>query len=233
LCWQKVCFPSLICQLFPRNESGHNPLAKIRLIEPVIRLCAVITKFDAARVWAINQIEANWGPVALMSPEVPFQAGGFYDADMGAGLSKIIVAIETFADPAGLADWKLQTNDWEVEYANQADPTITQQGVSRPINLDAGYLSQAKLVLATIKDRDHRIYLRDGIFAEVTLNYVGKRWIHHRWSYPSYRTAEVAGFAMQCRSRLREHLMSTGQIRRVDHRQAGDHQNPNQDKRSR
>ncbi|KAA1258505.1 hypothetical protein LF1_10250 [Rubripirellula obstinata] len=191
-------------------------MAKIRLIEPVIRLCAIITKFDAARDWAISQIETHWGPVALVSPAVPFQAGGFYDDEMGTDLTKVIVAVETFADPAGLSDWKLQTNAWELEYANQVDPTITRQGITRPVNLDAGYLSQAKLVLATIKDRDHRIYLRDGIFAEVTLNYVGKRWIHHRWSYPSYRTDEVAGFAMQCRSRLREYLISTGQIRKVD-----------------
>ena len=220
-------------------------MAKIRLIEPVIRLCAVITRFEAARTWAIEQIEADWGPVALVSPEIPFHAGGFYDSEMGTGLTKVIVAIESFADPAGLADWKLQTNAWELDYAAQSGDIagqqvskhdgitrdgitrdgithdgITHDGITRPVNLDAGYLSQAKLVLATIKDRDHRIYLREGIFAEVTLNYVGKRWIHHRWSYPSYRTDEVAGFAMQCRSRLRDYLISTGQIRRVDKNQA-------------
>ena len=73
---------------------------------------------------------------------------------------------------------------------------------SRPLNLDPGYITQAKLVLATTKDRDHRIYLRDGIFAEITLNYTAKRWVHHRWSYPDYRTGEVAEFALACRNRL-------------------------------
>lgn len=209
---------SLICQFFTQTKSGHNPLAKTRLIEPVIRLCAIITQFDEARAWAIDQIEAQWGPVALKSPEIPFHAGGFYESEMGTELTKVIVAIEPFADPAGLADWKQQTNHWESDYAELANHTDQGQSIVRPINLDAGYLSQAKLVLATIKDRDHRLYLRDGIFAEVTLNYVGKGWIHHRWSYPSYRTDEIAGFAMECRSRLREYLISTGQIRRVDNR---------------
>jgi hypothetical protein len=191
-------------------------LAKVRLIEPVIRLCAIITRFDEARAWSIDQLESHWGAVTTVSPPIPFQAGGFYESEMGNGLTKVLVAIDPVADPAGLADWKQQTNRWESIYADQFDHEIDGRPITRPINLDAGYLSQAKLVLATIKDRDHRIYLRDGIFAEVTLNYVGKRWIHHRWSYPSYRTDEVAEFALQCRSRLREHLISTGQIRRVD-----------------
>jgi hypothetical protein len=114
------------------------------------------------------------------------------------------VAFDGFVDPSELADWKLQTNQWELELAQQvAYPE------ARPINLDPGYMTQAKLVLATTKDRDHRIYLRDGMFAEVTLTYVGKQWQHHRWSYPSYRTEQVARFANDCRERLRAHLRET------------------------
>ena len=184
-------------------------MSEVLLIEPVIRMCAIITRFDEARQWAIDRIEKSWGVIHRQSPAIPFEAGRFYAETMGSGLSKVIVEVEQFADPAGLADWKLETNRWEAEYAE-----LTNHGVERPLNLDAGYLSQAKLVLATTKDRDHRIYLRDGMFAEVTLNYVAKAWIHHRWSYPSYRTDEIAAFAMQCRQRLREHLQSTGQIRR-------------------
>ena len=183
-------------------------LSQIRLVEPVVRICAVISGFADARSWSLEQIENQWGKIAAVSDEIPFEAGGFYLDSMGPNLTKTLVAVDAFADPAELADWKLQTNQWEAGYASLSD-----HGVTRPINLDAGYLSQAKLVLATIKDRDHRLYMRDGIFAEVTLNYVGKDWVHHRWSYPSYRTPEVAAFAMSNRDRLREHLLATGQIR--------------------
>ncbi len=185
-------------------------MSLIRLVEPVVRICAVITRHDEASRWAIDRLTDEWGPVMTSSTPIPFEAGGFYADSMGTDLLKTLVAFADFQDPGGLSGWKLATNDWETRYA---DLKVHQQ--SRPINMDAGYISQAKLVLATIKDRDHRIYLRDGIFAEVTLNYVGKQWVHHRWSYPSYRDAEVARFATQCRSRLRDHLQSTGQIRRV------------------
>ena len=105
-----------------------------------------------------------------------------------------------------------QTNFWEADYAANSNHVE-----DRPLNLDPGYISQAKLVLATTKDRDHRIYLRDGMFAEVTLTYVGKSWQHHRWSYPSYRTKDVAEFASECRQRLREHLRATRQFREGTH----------------
>ncbi len=183
-------------------------MASVRFVEPVVRFCGVITHHEDARQWAVAQMAANWGTVRVTSERIPFEAGGYYTPSMGSDLTKTLVAFDGFLDPAGLADWKHQTNAWEELYAAESNHSET-----RPLNLDPGYMTQAKLVLATTKDRDHRIYLRDGMFAEVTLTYVGKQWQHHRWSYPSYRTTEVADFANQCRQRLREHLSATSQFR--------------------
>ncbi|MGI9470811.1 MAG: DUF4416 family protein, partial [Rubripirellula sp.] len=154
-------------------------MAEVRLVEPVVRFCGVITRYDAARQWAMEILTEHWGKPVAVSPEIPFEAGGYYTASMGPELQKTLVAFDGFQDPAYLADWKLQTNRWETEYSEASD-----HPEQRPLNLDPGYMSQAKLVLATTKDRDHRLYLRDGMFAEVTLTYVGKMWQHHRWSYP-------------------------------------------------
>tara|TARA_R110002049_G_scaffold72490_6_gene187458 strand:- start:176456 stop:177043 length:588 start_codon:yes stop_codon:yes gene_type:complete len=182
-------------------------MAQLELIEPVVRICAVISRHESARDAAVSQLTAFWGE-PLRSCEHPFAAGGFYEPSMGGDLVKRLVAFASLADPGELADWKIQTN--QLEAACAADESFKE---SRPLNLDPGYISQAKLVLATTKDRDHRLYLRDGIFAEVTLNYMGKKWIHHRWSYPDFRTEAVADFATECRNYLRENLHRTGQFR--------------------
>lgn len=183
-------------------------MSKTRLIEPVIRFVAVITSDDEVRQWAYRCIEQRWGAIAETSPPMPFEAGGYYTEAMGVNLHKTLVAITDPIDPVGLADWKTETNRWEVEAAKElASPQI------RPLNLDPGYITQAKLVLATVKDRDHRIYLKDGIFGEITLTYVGRQWVYHRWTYPDYRTDEVFEFAMRCRDRLRKHLIETGAFR--------------------
>ena len=184
-------------------------MAAIQRVEPVVRICAVISRYDHARDWGLQSLRDAWGPIAHQTDPMPFQAGGFYDAAMGTDLLKVLVAFDSLCDPVGLAEWKLTTNQWEIDYANQS-----QTEVPRPLNLDCGYVTQAKLVLATTKDRDHRIYLRDGIFAEVTINYVHKKWAHHRWSYPDYRTDEVAEFATRCRQQVRDAVKSSGELRK-------------------
>ena len=60
-------------------------------------------------------------------------------------------------DPAELPLLKRRSNDWETEYRDSHP-----HPEARPLNLDPGYLTEAKLVLATTKDRDHRIYLSQG-----------------------------------------------------------------------
>jgi hypothetical protein len=102
-----------------------------------------------------------------------------------------------------LADAKILANRWEVEYRerhNHPEP--------RPLNIDPGYLTEAKLVLATTKDRDHRLYLRDGIFAEVTLYYHRGLWQKSRWTYPDYQRGDVHVFLNQCRDYLRSRYAS-------------------------
>ncbi|TWU34218.1 DUF4416 family protein [Novipirellula artificiosorum] len=190
-------------------------MAKIQSVEPVIRICAVISRYEATRQWAIDQLCGRWGEAVVNTTVMPFEAGGYYETEMGAGLEKTIVAFGSPCDPSPLADWKLETNALERQYASASEATEP-----RPLNLDCGYVTQAKLVLATTKDRDHRIYLRDGIFAEVTLTYVHRQWIDHRWTYPDYRTEEVKQFANQCRSRLRQHIKSTRQFRSRASRQS-------------
>ncbi|TWT79111.1 hypothetical protein CA13_05080 [Planctomycetes bacterium CA13] len=176
-------------------------MAKIELVEPVIRICAVISRHPQARQWAIETLNQQWGEIHVATDLMPFEAGGYYRKQMGEGLQKTIVALGPPCDPAPLADWKTTTNQWEQACSNDHDFCEP-----RPLNLDCGYVTQAKLVLATTKDRDHRIYLRDGIFAEVTLTYVHRRWADHRWTYPDYRTDEVKAFATKCRQHLREHI---------------------------
>ena len=182
-------------------------MAQREMVEPVVRICAVISRHESVLDWASKQLTAFWGDL-LCSSDHPFTAGGFYTPSMGEDLVKRLVAFETLSDPAGLADWKLWTNELEQKCA--AEQTHPE---SRPLNLDPGYISQAKLVLATTKDRDHRIYLRDGIFAEVTLNYMAKRWVHHRWTYPDFRTEAVAAFAGECRVYLRKQIQQSGEFR--------------------
>jgi hypothetical protein len=62
----------------------------------------------------------------------------------------------------------------------------------RTVNLDPGYLCAGKLVLATTKNQQHRLYLGQGIYGEVALRFRAGAWQPWEWTYPDYRSPEYA-----------------------------------------
>jgi len=73
----------------------------------------------------------------------------------------------------------------------------------RRINIDPGYVSESKIVLASTKDFSHRICLRSGIYAEVTLNYRRDRgWQFFDWTYPDYKEKTALDFFTLVRNKL-------------------------------
>lgn len=165
---------------------------------PVVRLLAVITRHEAARDWAIERATLAWGPVALKSESFAFSETDYYRPSMGENLTKTFLAFERSADPGELGQWKHQTGAWEREYA-----ALGRHPEPRPLNLDPGYITLAKLVLASTKDHAHRIYLGNDMFAEVTLYFKGGQWLAREWTFPDYRRSDYHRFFMAVRELLR------------------------------
>ena len=170
---------------------------------PVLFILAVSSRYDAALEWARVRCAQDYGPVRWSSNPFDFTETDYYTATMGAGLKKQFLAFERLIDSSALASIKCETNKWEVEYA-----ALRRHAEQRPLNLDPGYLTPAKLVLASTKDHAHRIYLRDGIFAEVTLVYRQRKWQSLEWTYPDYRRDDYQRFFTQCR----EWLLNCGNL---------------------
>jgi hypothetical protein len=164
---------------------------------PVLLVIAASSRYIEALVWAREQSMDQFGPVALISEAFDFTETDYYAATMGPELTKQFFAFERLIDAAALADIKRQANEWEADYA-----ALRRHAEPRPLNLDPGYITPAKLVLASTKDHAHRIYLRDGIFAEITLAYRAGRWQPLEWTYPDYRRSDYQSFFTQCRELL-------------------------------
>jgi hypothetical protein len=173
-------------------------MGEIRLHSPVLLVLAAFSRYDSALDWAQRRANDAWGPIALESPRFPFTETDYYAPSMGAELKKCFWTFGELRDPADLIDWKLATNAWEAEYAREAG-----HPEPRPLNLDPGYLTLAKLVLASTKDHAHRIYLGRGIFAEVTLLFRDGRWQHREWTFPDYRRADYQQFFSEARQLFR------------------------------
>ncbi|MEX2120361.1 MAG: DUF4416 family protein [Pirellulales bacterium] len=166
----------------------------------VLLILAAISRYGEALDWARQEATERWGAVALESDRFSFTETDYYQPTMGSHLLKTFLVFERLIDPAELAAIKLETNTWEADYAK-----LQRHPEPRPLNLDPGYLTPAKLVLASTKDHSHRVYLSRGIFAEVTLYYKAGRWQHREWTYPDYRRPDFQQFF----SRARDYLLNT------------------------
>jgi hypothetical protein len=162
--------------------------------DPVLLIVAAFSRHADALAWATRRLRADFGPILRASPEYDFDQTDYYEPTMGRGLRKCLLAFRDLIDPGGLADVKRRTNALEAELAlSGAYPE------PRPLNLDPGLLTLGKFMLATTKDQHHRVYLREGIFAEVTLRYTGGEFEPWPWTYADYRLPLVRSFLKEVR----------------------------------
>ena len=111
---------------------------------------------------AVHFLEDSFGEMLMESPAIPWDFSEHYKEELGEPIFRRFIFFRELIGQDRLAASKLKA--CEIENSLSA-------GGKRTINLDPGYLTVAKLVLASTKDYSHRIYLKDGIFAEVTLSY--------------------------------------------------------------
>jgi hypothetical protein len=147
-------------------------------------------------------LEAEYGPADLVSPIWPFTASAYYRDELGEHPQRQFVFFETLIDVARLPAIKRRTNDIEHEVCDRHGRPRHQ----RPVNIDPGYMTLSKLVLATTKDYSHRLYLDGGIYAEVTLRYHDHRWHPWPWTYRDYAGDTYADFFERARSRLKQQI---------------------------
>lgn len=158
---------------------------------PAAFFCA-LTYADPARLASALGALGRWlGEEADRLPPFPFTFTHYYEREMGRDLLKTVALFRTLGDPGALADLKRRTNALEGELA---DP-----GGRRTVNLDPGYVTPAKVVLATTKDFAHRVCLGGGIFGEVTLKASGGAWEALPWTYADYREPSVREFLWRAR----------------------------------
>ncbi len=161
---------------------------------PVLRFAGIIAGNDAMLAAARQHLSQCYGPMDDQSEIIDFNFTAYYEDQMGTGLLRQWVRFATLCEPQLLAQCKLETNRAEVLLAGQFPGAAP-----RPINIDPGYVSRTKVILATTKDHSHRVYLGEGIFAEVTLHWTATGWAPWPWTYADYRTPTAQEFFLRCR----------------------------------
>lgn len=145
---------------------------------------------------AEDALMGRFGSIDLGTDILPFTHTSYYDDELGTPLWRKLASFQQCVPADRLAEIKLATNELEGHWAHRrADKTV------RRLNLDPGYITEAKLILATTKDNAHRIYLKEGIYAEITLSFRDGNFRPFEWTYPDYRTEEYIAFFRSVRER--------------------------------
>ncbi len=146
----------------------------------------------------LGLVESTFGAVDAILPAQPFSFSTYYEAEMGHGLRRSLFSVAELVDPSTLVALKKRSNRLEID-------TSRERG-RRTVNLDPGLLSLSRVMLATTKASAHRVPLRDGFYAEITLLYRHGRYSPLEWTYPDYRSEGFVDWLGEVRARYREQL---------------------------
>jgi len=171
-------------------------MAKMTNVEPVKLIAGFIFSNLDAYTSALTKMEDKFGKILFESEELDFSHTDYYASEMGPDLRRRFVSFEGAIAPDRLKDIKIFTNKLEQKYVNAEG--------GRQVNIDPGTISLANVVLASTKDFAQRIYLGDGIYGEVHLLYEDKTFRALDWTYPDYRSSEMADFLLRVRGSLKE-----------------------------
>ncbi len=134
----------------------------------------------------------RFGPMDVVGSWLPFDFTDYYQPEMGSPLFRRMMAFEKLISQTDLPRIKIATNRIEQEYA--------KDGV-RTVNIDPGYLSHERFVLATGKNFTHRIYLDQGIYADLTLVYTKGAFKALPWTYPDYQDPHMLAYLERVRGK--------------------------------
>ncbi|SDB53844.1 protein of unknown function [Desulfonatronum thiosulfatophilum] len=145
----------------------------------------------------IPSLESFLGRLESAGTPIPFSETTYYEAEFGTPLQRRLLAFEQLVPQERLREIKLWSHDLEQKYL---------RGGQRLFNLDPGLLTQERFVLATGKNFTHRIYLGDGVFADLTLIYQAGRWQTLPWTFRDYAAPVLQHQLTQLRLKYRAKL---------------------------
>lgn len=127
-----------------------------------------------------TRLERIWGKPERVSESFPFTWTNYYD-DIAPALDRVFLSYPGLYPISLLADWKLESGAVEAETGELFHKR-------RRVNIDPGTIDGARLLLASTKGQAHRVYLRDGIFCEVTLCRRKGHWESFFYTFPDFKS---------------------------------------------
>ncbi len=172
-------------------------MGAVRKPRQVKLFAGIILQRDIDLAAVLDALTPVMGAIEEQAPPLPFTYTTYYDKEMGPGLLRTFVLASPLVDREVLPDIKLATNEIESSFSSDG---------KRRVNIDPGYVALEHVILATTKGYAHRVYLREGIYADLTLRYIDGTYRVLDWTYPDYREDRTISLAVEWREKLKRML---------------------------
>lgn len=146
--------------------------------------------------WARGRLASELGGIERTSEHWPWRYTDYYKC-IAPDLTKVFYSFVGLRDSAEIVKWKRAAIEIEAE---------SSRGAGRRINADPGYADAARVVLASTKDSAQRIYISDGIYAEVTMCRKAGKWEKFFYTFPDFSSGVYDVFFDEVRADWRRDM---------------------------
>jgi len=143
---------------------------------------------------AKEQLEKQNCKIQHQSPEFTFDQTDYYASEMGTRLKRRFLSVSGIYSLESSADWKLRMVKIENRFRRNG---------KRRINLDPGFLDLHRVVLLSGKEGAQKIYLRDGVWADLVLLKNKEGYQDLAWTFPDLLDGRYNDFFLQVRAEFK------------------------------
>jgi hypothetical protein len=165
--------------------------------DPVKLFVAVLYSTPETLAAGLALVERKFGTIDHCGTPVPFDHTAYYEPEMGPGLSRVLIGIDSLIVPEEIVAAKHTARDLEA--------SLSIQG-RRQVNLDVGYLDAFKVTLASFKGRGNKVFLGREVWLDVQVFFEKGKWHSLPWTFPDFRAGHYDADLFSIRAQYREQL---------------------------
>ncbi|MBU8933798.1 MAG: DUF4416 family protein [candidate division Zixibacteria bacterium] len=175
-------------------------MARIQKPPPGRLVVSIIYSSLDALADSLRVIERKFSRVECETIEIPCSTQDRYREEMGDNLQRRIFSFEQPVPVDSLPEIKANCHKIEPMFSD-----CVRDFHFRTVNIDPGILTPDKLVMASHREYNHRLYLGNGVFGQIELIHSQGQFMRLPWTNPDFCHSE----AMDLFNRVRESFDAT------------------------
>jgi hypothetical protein len=142
---------------------------------------------------SLKLLEKQFGRVQCETMEIDY-TDDQYAEEMGENLLRRFYSFEKMIKRDRLPTIKALCAKLEKQFGD-----IIHDHPFRTVNIDPGLMTPENVVMASHRELNHRVYLDQGVFAELALVYSRGRFVRLPWTHPDFCEGEAIEFFLRVR----------------------------------